>query len=258
MVSDLAAFATETEAVFVGGYDNNYTAHSIVFGIDVAATNEEGVLAIREKAPLAQARGDFTAVVDMAGEYAYVSGGFTHENGFCNALESVERYNINQDSWEAVAPLPTARADKALVYFKEHVIAMGGERQPENICSVEQPEVGELTVPVDDVEILSHDGEEWIVLESLPDHRFRFAAVVYEDSIYTFGGQQGYDANCQCHKTTDEVVVYEADEDSQANVDDSNETNDSTTTDPSSAWRLTGIAISFMASCASLLVVVAL
>lgn len=135
-------------------------------------------------------------------------GGFTHENDFCNPLDSVERYSLLGDTWLDIASLPTARADKAMVTYRGHTISMGGERQVENKCELESPSPGELTVAVDDVEVLNDDDTTWEQLEPLPEHRFRFAAVVFEDTIYTFGGQEEYDETCNCLKTVDEVVAY--------------------------------------------------
>jgi Kelch motif len=209
--SDLAAWATTTRAYFAGGYDATYTAQSRVFSIDVAnfdlnagATGVD----VTDHASLIEARGDVAATVNMDTGYAYVSGGFTHANFFCEPLASVERYSVDGDTWISVASLPTARADKIMVNLEGHTISMGGERQAENICEMDNPSPGELTILVDDVEVLNEDDSTWTVLTDLPETRFRFAAVVFNDTIYTFGGQKPYDESCQCLKTTDEVVAY--------------------------------------------------
>jgi hypothetical protein len=123
-------------------------------------------------------------------------------------LEDVERYSIAGDTWLDVASLPTARADKVMVTLAGHTISMGGERQVEGKCQMESPSPGELTMAVDDIEVLNADDSSWQELDPLPEHRFRFAAVVYQDTIYTFGGQLAYDAACNCLKTDDEVVTY--------------------------------------------------
>ena len=136
-------------------------------------------------------------------------GGFTHENDFCSTLDAVERYSILGDTWIAVAKLPTARADKAMVTLEGHTLVIGGEKQIENKCELETPpSPGELTVAVDDIEVLNDDDSTWQKLDPLPEHRFRFAAVVHGNTIYTFGGQEAYDEGCNCMKTTDEVVTY--------------------------------------------------
>jgi hypothetical protein len=186
----------------------DYGALDRFYCIDVVASSAAGSIVITDKAPLETGRGDVAAAVDLENGYAYVSGGWTHKNDFCTPIGTAERYSIAANTWTEVANLPTPRADLVLVVLKEHVIAMGGERQPENICEIQKPDPGEMTVPVDDVEVMNHDGTEWNILTSMPDHRFRFAAVVIDDAIYTFGGQLPYEEICNCHATTDEVAVY--------------------------------------------------
>lgn len=207
--SDLGGWGTETHAFFAGGYDADYTALANVYSIDVAATEADNLLSIVDNGSLNTARGDVAATVNSGKGYAYVSGGFTHENNFCAPLESVERYSLPPgDTWISVASLPTARADKAMVTYMEHTIAMGGERAPDNVCNNVTLSPAEMSKAVDDIEVLNADDSTWQILTTLPEHRFRFAAVVYEDTIYTFGGQQAFDAECNCLKTLDEVVTY--------------------------------------------------
>jgi hypothetical protein len=43
---------------------------------------------------------------------------------------------------------------------------------------------------------------------SLPNHKFRFAGVGVNDTIYTFGGQSAFEEGCQCYPTTKDVVAY--------------------------------------------------
>ena len=75
--SDLAGWATETNAYFVGGYDASYTALSHVFSIEVASFAETGELGISNHKPLIHARGDIAASVNLEKGYAYVSGKFS-------------------------------------------------------------------------------------------------------------------------------------------------------------------------------------
>lgn len=209
MTSDLAGWATDTHGFFVGGYNADYVAQDRVWSIEVATYSETGELGIADHSPLLDGRGDVSASVNLETGYAYVSGGFTHENDFCEPLDSVERYSISGDTWLEVARLPTARADKVMVTFEGRTISMGGERQIEEKCELEKITPGELSMAVDDIEVLNDDDSSWQQLEPLPEHRFRFAAVVFEDTIYTFGGQEAYDETCNCLKTTNEVVAYE-------------------------------------------------
>ncbi|CAB9523637.1 kelch-like [Seminavis robusta] len=206
--SDLAGWATATHAYFAGGYTANYTAQTTVFSIDVSSFGELAEPEVIRHADLKEARGDVAATVNLGTGYAYIGGGFSHENNFCRPLESVERYSLDGDTWIKVASLPTARADKVMVTLEDHIISMGGERQDDNICDIDNPSPGELTLAVDDIEVLNDDDSTWEISSALPETRFRFAAVAYKNTIYTFGGQHGYDETCNCLKTTNEVVTY--------------------------------------------------
>lgn len=211
-VSDLAGFAgPDGKAYFAAGYDFNYTAQSTVFAIDPIATGDLNDLVMAEVASLPTPRGDLTGVTatDQDGTpYALVTGGFTHENGFCDPLATSERYDFSSDTWTDAADLLTGRGDKALVVLNDRVFAIAGERQIANICLVDKPEPGDGTVPIDDVEWYNSGTDEWTAIEDLTNHRFRFAAIGYEDEIFTFGGQLAYDDSCKCFKTSDEVTVY--------------------------------------------------
>lgn len=43
---------------------------------------------------------------------------------------------------------------------------------------------------------------------SLPNHKFRFAGVAVNYTIYTFGGQSAFEEGCRCYPTTKDVVAY--------------------------------------------------
>jgi len=213
VTSDLAGFEAPDSklAYFVGGYNLAYSALSTVFAIDTVNTTESGFLSVAEKAPLPTARGDLSAVSILTREgvaYALVTGGFSHENGFCEPLAATEYYNFDKGTWRAADDLKVARGDKALVVLEDVVYAIGGERQIANICLGAEPEPGEETVPLQDVEYWDAATDEWVQLEDLPRHRFRFAAIGYENKIYAFGGQVAFSEDCQCFRTTDEVTVY--------------------------------------------------
>lgn len=214
VTSDLADFAGPGNelAYFVGGYNLNYTALDSVFAIDTVSTTASGFLDVAEKASLPTARGDLSAVSILTQEgiaYAIVTGGFSHENGFCEPLAATEYYDFNKDTWRVADDLIVARSDKALVVLEDVVYAIGGERQISNICTIDaEPEPGEETVPLQDVEYWDAATDEWVQLADLPSHRFRFAAVGYDNKVYSFGGQLAFSEDCQCFRTTDEVTVY--------------------------------------------------
>lgn len=198
--SDHGSFVHDEYMYIVGGYDANYTSLETTYRISSNGT-------IEPRAVLDQPRGDVTAVVHDS--YAYVSGGFTHTNDFCQPLASVEEYTFSGDDWAAVAPMNIARAEKVLVSVpnSNRIYAIGGETHIENYCDTNVThDVGEQTVAVDNVEV--YDGRNWKVIYSLPNHKFRFAGVGVNDTIYTFGGQSAFEEGCQCYPTTKDVVAY--------------------------------------------------
>ncbi|CAB9529293.1 leucine Rich Repeat [Seminavis robusta] len=205
--SDLAFWDNGTHAFFAGGYDVTYTALKQVFSLH---NLHIGAFTVTRLADLVEARGDAAGTIIHSSGYAYVGGGFTHEDNFCAPLASVERYSLGDNSWMGVADLPDARADMVLVSLQDTVVAMGGERQVEDICDLVEPEPSDLVVAVDDVSVLEEMDTMWRSIDSLAVHRFRFAAAVHNDMIYSFGGQMAYDEECECLATTDEVIAYTA------------------------------------------------
>jgi hypothetical protein len=214
--SDLTGFTDNSGsyAYFCGGYTPTYAAKKNLFRIDVAESIAADSLFIEDRQPMQFARGDVASVFNEANNFAIVAGGFSHVNDFCAPLGSVEKYSVDTDSWESLDDLLKPRSDKVLVELdEEHVFAIGGERQIANICNLTEgdtPEPGELTIAVNDVEILHLDLGDWEGLADLEFNRFRFAAASYKEDnkFYTFGGQSAYNDTCQCFDTTDEVVKY--------------------------------------------------
>jgi hypothetical protein len=244
-LSDLTGFYQDEVAYFIGGYNASYTAQSAAFMIDPRNNTEEGgaLLNITDIAPLPTARADLSSITystassssSSGGDttttnYAIVTGGFTHANNFCAPLKSSEQYNFATREWSVLDDLSIGRGDKALVRVnddtstasdtqddsgehstQQRIYAIGGERQIENKCIVtpeDAPEPGEETVPVDDVEYYNIATNEWTVIEELPEFRFRFAAVGYNNTIYTFGGQYAFNKTCQCFPTSNDVILY--------------------------------------------------
>jgi hypothetical protein len=220
-VSDHASFTSPQELGFLyvaGGYDQNYTALTQVYRIDTVASTSSSSssqeLVIEIMAPLLEARGDISGVTSNTGDYAYVGGGFTHENGFCAPLETVEQYGMEQKQWTPIDPLQNARGEIVLLELDNHLYSLGGERQIEDICTIlidNSTDPGEHTNGVELVE-LWEQGQDWLEIASFPNHKFRFAAIVDRTmlAIYTFGGQAKYDTACQCFPTTTEINVLKA------------------------------------------------
>jgi hypothetical protein len=168
-------------------------------------------LTIENMDPLATARGDIIGVTATDGVSAFVSGGFTDVDGFCDPLGSTEEYVFEGNYWKSLPDVVNERGEIVLVELDDHLYAMGGERQIEGICEITgDTDPGQLTVGTDEVEVL--DGGDWKVIASFPEHKFRFAAVAVEDTglIYAFGGQTAYDNSCKCFKTTDDVAIFGA------------------------------------------------
>jgi hypothetical protein len=209
-VSDHAGFGRDNLVYIAGGYDQNYTAQNRVYTIDVIESTVGSGLVIAEVAPLLEARGDITGVTADDGVSAYVSGGFTSENFWCEPLDTAEEYNFADNAWYDLPPLNHARGEVVLTELDNTLYSLGGERQIEGICDLTDlgPDVGELTVGTDLVEILL-DGGEWETVSGFPNHKFRFAAISWnKTSIYAFGGQTAYDDDCECFKTVNDVAVW--------------------------------------------------
>jgi N-acetylneuraminic acid mutarotase len=215
-VSDHASFVSPEDLGFLyvaGGYDQNYTALTQVYRIDTVASSSSSSqeLVIETMAPLLEARGDISGVTSHTGDYAYVGGGFTSENGFCAPLATVEQYGFEQKQWKFIDPLQNARGEIVFLELDNHLYGMGGERQIEDICEIlidNSTDPGEHTNAVELVE-LWEQGKDWLQIASFPNHKFRFAAIVDRNTsaIYTFGGQAKYQTACQCFPTTTEIHV---------------------------------------------------
>jgi hypothetical protein len=220
--SDLTGFPHDDMAYFAGGYDATYSTFiSAVYAINTTATlasnlyttNGTSGLVIVDKAPLLVGRGDTASVTNDDGKYALVTGGFAVDDGFCSPSRAVDFYSFDLDTWSSVAPVPIGRSDNALVELNGLVFSIGGERQVEGLCQLseeDKPEPGEQTIPVDDVVVFDWSTRNWTLLEDLPEHRFRMAAVAVDEigTVYAFGGQTAYDSNCKCFPASDDIIVY--------------------------------------------------
>ena len=175
------------------------------------ALDDESIV-ISDKSPLQTQRGDIHAVSDAKGKKAYVTGGFSMYP--CSPLKSVEVYDIEADAWSFTGDLESERGDKALVELQGKIYVVGGETSHEDQCSENPDDVPPLSaqsVAVDDVEVLHPNKGKWTVAASIPNFRFRFSAASDPSTgkIYTFGGQEAFDADCSCFPTSDTVVVYQ-------------------------------------------------
>lgn len=209
-------------ACFAGGYTEFYDRFSnSVFCIDTVKSLETGVLEIVDRSPLLYGRGDlmvstyYTSTGATPNTFVIVSGGFDEEYSFCRPSNRVERYDMSTDTWTELAPLLTPRSGGVSVYGFEGSEAsfrvLLGETVPANICDVEIPPENQIEA-VTDQEKYDLNVNQWSEeFATVPLHRFRTPGVVINgdaSSIYTFGGELGYEATCNCFPVSSEIIVY--------------------------------------------------
>jgi hypothetical protein len=209
----LTGFPHKDFAFFAGGYDATYYFLDRVFAIDTDATLGNSTLVIVDKSPLLVARGDVSSVTNDDSTYAMVTGGFGPIDGFCAPERAVDIYDFQSDSWSAGTPVPIGRSDNALVELNALVFSVGGERQVDMICELDdasKPEPGEQTIPVEDVVVFDWGTRNWTLLPKLPDHLFRMSAAGVDEisTFFVFGGQTGYDSDCRCFRASSNITVF--------------------------------------------------
>ncbi len=215
--SDQTSFGRGGSIYVLGGYFANYETRNNFFSINVE-TKE-----ILDLAPMKTKRGDANAVYYNNGgiEAVYIMGGFSVETtvAFCEPLFTAEKYVFKTNSWTDIDSLKNQRGDKAVVVLDDRILAIGGEDKHESLCTGESDvDPSSHAVVVDDVESYHPlDGEdaEWEVESDFIQFRFRTAAAVSEQTktVYVFGGQLGYDPDCKCYKTSQDIFTYRDDND---------------------------------------------
>jgi hypothetical protein len=136
-------------------------------------TNSWAILAPMPTARAAAA----AAVVDDA---IFVIGGRTSTGGPCSGgpLSVVERYDIDQNTWTAVAPLPSPRSDLAAVERGGKVFVFGG-------CS------GIFSDFTDQVDMYDPETNTWTPRRSMPTPRASLVVGHRGDNVYAIGGWNG-------------------------------------------------------------------
>ena len=114
ITSDLASFISGDYLYYLAGYDSSYVARSETYRVKIKSGSN---YTPETMSPLNSGRGDVHAAVE--GDNAYVTGGFTHVNNYCNALNTVDMYDIKNNRWDTIDNLNTERADKSLVNLNE-------------------------------------------------------------------------------------------------------------------------------------------
>jgi len=237
--SDFATFVEEegsgSTVHLIGGFNQVYEALSQVTLVDVSdlgVGGGGGGITYKEGVPINTPRGDIFAVaMDDDKSTIMISGGFTHLNGFSDPLNSVEQFTFGSQEWGPVDALNEERGDKQLIRLNDKVYAMGGEGRVDASGPATEEDVDALaaitlgSVVLDTVEVLdltAEDGEmEWVTEGDMPSSLFRFGASAWtaaaedgseEDGggvIFVFGGQVGFEAECECFRTTEKVLVFD-------------------------------------------------
>ncbi len=107
------------------------------------------------------------------GRMVYVVGGRQLPAGSAGNLADLQRYDPATDTWEARAPMPTARGGLAATWANGSLIALGGE--------------GPTSV-FDEVEQYDPTTDSWSELAPLPGGRHGLAAGVFRRTLYAIGG----------------------------------------------------------------------
>ena len=221
--SDFAWWLEGTKVHLIGGYEQGYEALSQVTLVDVSdldnITFEDGV-------PLNTPRGDIIAA-EMDGDSMMISGGFTHLNDFSEPLNSVEQFSFGTQTWGPVDALNEERGDKQLIALDGKIYAMGGEGRvdapgpatQEDVDALEALTLGSIVLDTVEVLDLTKEGDvEWELEGDMPASLFRYGAHSWtaDESeagtggvIFVFGGQIGFEAECECFATTERVLVFD-------------------------------------------------
>lgn len=211
--SDNTALVYGTKIYVLGGYDIYYNALTTNLVLDVITRELE------EKSSMLVARGDAQAVTYKFHNTtrAYIMGGFTHRNGFCDPLYEGEMYDFDNNKWTVIDSLSQNRADKAVVMCHNKIFAIGGETKHKDMCidiniynESLAPESHVVTVPDIESYIVTDTNPQWRKEINIPFHRFRAAAVAIEPTatVYVFGGQEAYDDRCNCYKTSNLIFSF--------------------------------------------------
>jgi len=221
---DVAAFSHPgtTDFYAVGGYDPRahvtegvtYAAQSAVWKFSTTTPGAPSGVA-----DMGVARGDISAAVSE--DYAYVMGGFTSVDGFCNSLDTIEAWHIDTSEWHEIPDMVHPRGDYAAVHMNKRIYVIGGEKKV--ACNAEDEVNPDRSTPVNDVEVYDEEKARWYIGSALPGPIFRFvaAAIPSEDSIYVFGGQTHYDEICDCFNVSPKVYKLDDYDWSNAEVDGS-------------------------------------
>lgn len=124
--SDACVFDIGSFIFITGGFDSEYNAMGFTIMIDTDASLETDKLVYEIKSSLNIPRGSCSAVSHA--NFAYVLGGFSDEDGYCEAMTSVEVYDFKSDSWtDMETGLNIGRANLASFWYQSKIVVVGGE-----------------------------------------------------------------------------------------------------------------------------------
>ncbi len=132
------------------------------------------------RASMSQGRAGLAIAV--VGNAIYVIGGRTGTGGPCSggALSSVERYDIDEDTWTTVAPMPVALSDRAAATVGGKIYVFGG-------CS------GGFPIFTNAVDVYDPVTDTWSSAPAdMPTARAGMYGVATKgDAVYVIGGWDG-------------------------------------------------------------------
>jgi N-acetylneuraminic acid mutarotase len=118
-------------------------------------------------------------------KYVYAVGGRSETAGPCTGgagLATVERYKVDSNTWEAVAPLPTSRSDVGVMAYAGKLYVFGG-------CN--------LTGVTGEVDIYNPKTNTWSAGAPMPTPRAAFYSIgigggINTGVIYVIGGVESF------------------------------------------------------------------
>lgn len=127
-----------------------------------------------------------------AGGIAYGEGKIWYTGGINpnkKISASLFSYSIKEDKWEILTPMKHARDHMRMEYHKGNLYAISGRED-------------DLRYNLEYLERYNIEKKEWLTLEPIPTPRGGFSSIVYNDKIYTFGGENVW----SCY---DKIEVYD-------------------------------------------------
>lgn len=127
------------------------------------------------------------AVID---NLVYAVGGSNRDDGTRSNLNSMERYNPEQDEWEDMPPMHRSRGAASVTALNGCLYAVGGYDSGQWLCEVER---------------FDPSTNQWSLIAPMHHSRTGVAVTALRDEVYAIGGYNGV-------KTVDVVEKYNPEE----------------------------------------------